>query len=159
MHICIIYGSNSGSTRAVAELMSQYLIRDKHRVTIHSADKISPDDIGQANMTLIGSCSWDHFEGTKRLEGQLQQHWIELKKKVGSRTYPQHNFAIFGVGDSTYTHFCGAADQLEDLVKKWQGKQIGPTLRLDSYFFEQEARDREIRDWLKRLFSKSVLAK
>ncbi len=152
MHIRIIYGSNSGGTRSAAELMTQVLKTGQHQVTLQSAHLTNPDDIMAADLTIIGSCSWDHFEGKKRLHGQLQQHWLELQKKIGSRKYPQRKFAIFGLGDSSYTNFCGAADQLEALVKKWQGQQIGTTLRLDSYFFEQEDRDQQIKNWLKKIF-------
>lgn len=151
MHIRIIYGSNSGSTRSAAELMSQELTKTQHQVTLQSAHLAQPDDLADADLTIIGSCSWDHFEGKERLHGQVQQHWFQLQKKIGSRKYPHHKFAIFGLGDSSYTHFCGAADHLEEMVQKWKGEHIGTTLRLDSYFFEQEDRDRQIKDWLKKL--------
>lgn len=151
MHIRIIYGSNSGSTRSAAELMSELLIKSGYKVTVQSALDAQPADIADSDVTIIGSCSWDRFEGTKRLEGQLHEHWFQLQKAAGAKTFPRHRFAVFGLGDSTYTHFCGAADHLEALVKKWKGVQIGTTLRLDSYFFEPERNAEQIRDWLKQL--------
>ncbi len=151
MHIRIIYGSNSGSTRSAAELMSELLTKSGHRVTLLSALDAQPADISDSHLTIIGSCSWDRFEGTKRLEGQLHEHWFQLQKKVGTKTFPKHRFAVFGLGDSTYTHFCGAADHLETLVKKWKGNQVGQTLRLDSYFFEPERNEEQIRDWVTKL--------
>jgi flavodoxin I len=151
MHIRIIYGTNSGSTRSAAEIMSQQLEKEGHRVTVQSAHETQPDELSNADLTIIGSCSWDRFEGKERLQGQLQQHWHELQQAIGSKKYSGQTFAVFGVGDSTYTHFCGAADLLEALVKKWKGVQVGQTLRLDSYYFDLELNEQRIHDWLRSL--------
>jgi len=151
MKIRIIYGSNSGSTRAASELMQQFFVKSGHIVVIQGALETVLEDLTGSDLTIIGSCSWDRFEGKERFHGQLQQHWFELQNRIGTKKFLGQKFAIFGVGDSTYTHFCGAADELESLLQNWQGTQVGQTLRLDSYFFEPERCEREIQAWVRTL--------
>ena len=39
--------------------------------------------------------------------------------------------AVFGCGDSSYTHFCGAVDMIVERVKECGGELIGEPLRVD----------------------------
>uniref|UniRef100_UPI0027BA3A6F flavodoxin domain-containing protein n=1 Tax=Desulfobulbus sp. TaxID=895 RepID=UPI0027BA3A6F len=39
--------------------------------------------------------------------------------------------AVFGCGDSSYTHFCGAVDQLQEKVEAMGGKVVNDPLKID----------------------------
>ncbi len=150
MLIHIIYGTNSGGTQTAGEIIAETLRRAKHQVDLINAAQAEADHITQADIAIIGSCSWELVKGKERLDGQLQQHWLDFIKRLRGRTFPKQRFAVYGLGDSGYQHFCAAADHLEKFVAKVEGKQVGPTLRLDNFFFEP-SNEAKIERWAREL--------
>ncbi len=55
-------------------------------------------------------------------------------------------FAVFGCGDSSYPHFCGAVDAIEDRLNK-----LGATLVCDSLRIDGEPDIENINDWTEEL--------
>jgi flavodoxin len=151
MKLLIVYATNSGSTKEVAELITQDCISAGHAVTLISAEYTSSDDLKGYDCVLLGSCTWEMITPVKRFEGQLQQHMAKLRDSLKGKDMSGQRFAIFALGDSSYTNFCIAANHLEALVKQLKGEQIGSTLRIDSYFFDQSKRRKEAFDWTQKL--------
>lgn len=154
MNILLVYGTNSSGTAVVAETIADYLRRKGHQLTVqHARDTKSAELGGDYDLLILGSCTWERFtsEG-KRLEGQLQQHVFDL---VAQATVPANRrFALFGLGDSSYTDFCAAADHLEAAVKRWAGRMVVPTLRVDAYYFDLKKNRQLVNDWTKTLAEK-----
>lgn len=154
MNIFLVYGTNSSGTALAAEAITNRLREAGHQVTIQHARETTPDDLRKpADLIILGSCTWERFtpEG-KRLEGELQQHMYTLVHAADVN--PKQSFALFGLGDSSYTDFCAAADHLEEAVKGWMGRLIIPTLRIDSYFFDLTKNRKRIEDWATDLIQK-----
>ena len=40
-------------------------------------------------------------------------------------------FAVFGSGDTSYEHFCGAVDILEDKIKELGGNAVLPSVKIE----------------------------
>lgn len=154
MNIFLVYGTNSSGTAVVAQTIAERLRAKDHQVTLQHARDTRPAELASAyDLLILGSCTWERFtpEG-KRLEGQLQQHVFDLLEKT---TMPANRrYALFGLGDSSYTDFCAAADHLEAAVKGWGGTLILPTLRLDSYFFDLKKNRQVVDNWAKTLIEK-----
>ena len=147
MKILIIYGTNSSSARVASEALQEVWSHAGHEVALRSAHDAQPEELNICDLIVFGSCTWELITPKRRFEGQLQQHFIEFKKRLAGKTFPGKKFAVFGLGDSSYTNFCIAANHLEVLVKQIGGTQVGPTLRVDSFFFDQEANEKKIRSW------------
>ncbi|MBI5404625.1 MAG: flavodoxin family protein [Candidatus Kerfeldbacteria bacterium] len=153
MRILIIYATNSSGTRVAAERIHDVLVESGHAVIIKRANAVEPDELGQHDLVILGSCSWERFAGKQRLEGQLQQHMFELAGRLQDKHFAMRKFAVFGLGDSGYTHFCGAVDHLVELVKQLGGKLVIEPLRIDGFFFRQEENEVRLAKWTHTLMN------
>lgn len=153
MKIYLVYGTNSSGTQAVSEIIGDVLQKAGHDITIKRANEPGADALTGYDVVILGSCTWERFEGKKRLEGQLQQHMYDLVQKFQGEKMPGQKFAVFGLGDNSYTSFCAAADHLEQFVNDLGGKRIVTTLRVDSFFFDMENNRERAAEWAKKIQS------
>lgn len=151
MRVLIIYATNSGGTQQVADLVAEVFRRAGHTVTLKRAYEPGADDFEPHDLVVLGSCTWERFENKKRLDGQLQQHMHDLVTAMAGQSLPEKKFAVFGLGDSGFTHFCAAADHLEKFVADLGGKLIAPTMRLDRFFFDLDRHRAQARAWAESL--------
>jgi flavodoxin len=142
MHIFITYSTNSGGTYVAARTIAS-VFAPKHEVTVKKAAETTVRDILSADIVFFGSPSWD-FEGK---EGQPHQTMIELLRHVEGNDLTGKQCFIFGCGDSSYTHFCGAVDILEAWTKKHGATVHLPSLRLDEFFFHEKANTEKTKEW------------
>lgn len=151
MNILIVYGTNSSATYNVVESVGNILTVAGHHVTVQHARDTVPSKLSEpADCLILASCTWERFtaEG-KRLEGELQQHMYSLVE--AAKVPAGRRFAVIGLGDSSYTEFCAAADHLESAIERWSGKLIVPTLRIDGYFFDLEKNRAQVTTWAEAL--------
>lgn len=153
MNILLIYGTNSSGTAEVAERIGAILRSHGHQVTAHHAREATAETLNQpTDLIILGSCTWERFTSDgERLEGQLQHHMYQLLENANPPA--GRAFALFALGDSSYTDFCRAADHLEAAVKGWSGTNIAPTLRVDAYFFDLEKNRACVDAWATSLAS------
>lgn len=153
MNIAIVYGTNSSGTHEAATLVAHELRQAGHQVTMEHAKNIDPTKPIQADLLVLGSCTWERFEGDTRLEGELQQHMYALTQAWRTNPPAIKKFSLFALGDRSYTNFCHAADLLERFVAEIHGELVGPTLRIDSWFYNQPANRQVVTDWVKAVLA------
>ncbi|MEK7570457.1 MAG: flavodoxin family protein [Patescibacteria group bacterium] len=151
MNVTLIYATNSGGTQEAGKIIAEVFSAAGHTVTMKRANAASAADITSADLVILGSCSWERMEGKEKLEGQLQEHMLAFTQTLLGHTYPKVRFAVYGLGDSSYTVFCGAADRLEEVVKKIQGQKVGETLRIDGFFFQENQNEAKVKQWAEQL--------
>lgn len=151
MRILIVYATNSSGTQAVSEIVGGVLRDAGHAVTTKRAYESGAKTFSGHDLIILGSCTWERLEGETMLDGQLQQHMYDLVEKMSTQSFPGKRFALYGLGDSSYTHFCAAADHLEEFVKKLQGKLIVPSLRIDGFFFDLNENRKRAHRWAETL--------
>lgn len=151
MRALLTYATNSSGTQQVAEIIGQVLRAAGHDLTIHRADEPGADDFGAYDFVILGSCTWERFEGKKRLDGQLQQHMYNLVQTMNGQKFPKKKFAVYGLGDTGYTHFCAAADHLEKFVQDLGGELVVPTMRIEGFFFELDKNRQAAENWAKKV--------
>lgn len=135
-----------------ADLVNTELIAKGHTVTIKTAGEITPDILGSQDVTVLATPSWD-FDG---LEGQPHEDFVKLFKACEGKTTPGKKYAVFGLGDSSYTHFCGGVDHLVNFVKSLQGELVTDALKIDGFFYNQQKNTETIKQWAQTLASKLV---
>ncbi|MDR3090428.1 MAG: flavodoxin [Desulfobulbaceae bacterium] len=143
----IVYGSTTGNTESVAEKIADVL-RDKGMaVTVKNVTAVSVSELGGDNdLTVLGSSTW----GDEDIE--FQEDFAELYEHLGDAALHGKNVAIFGCGDSAYTHFCGAVDLLEESMEKLKANVVIGSLRIDGD--PSDAGD-EIHAWAEDLADKA----
>lgn len=147
MNILLVYATNSGTTMMTAQTISDKLTSSGHTITMKQVMDTAPEDIIAAQAVIFGSPSWD-YEGK---EGMPHEDYMQLMEKLQTLDMQGKSFAVFGLGDSSYTHFCGAVDHLEELVKTMKGKLVVPSLRIDKFFSDQTRHMEAITAWTDNL--------
>ncbi|MFA5886304.1 MAG: flavodoxin domain-containing protein [Patescibacteria group bacterium] len=147
--IIIIYASNSGSTFLVGEIIAHILGR-KHQVVMQKAADTSPDDLLKYDIFILGSPSWS----TPGLgEGFPQETMLAFIKSCAGLDLSGKQCVAFGCGDSSYTLFCGAVNQLEKFMADLKGTRLINSLRVDGYFFDLPKNIALVKKWAQALLA------
>lgn len=156
MNILLVYATNSGGTLMASQTVTDILTQKGHTVILKEAAETTPDDVINAAFVLLASPSWDY----ENAEGMPHEHFVALMKGLeglpagkAGKTLENKPFAIVGLGDKSYTVFCGAVDHFETLVKNLKAKLVVPSLRIDGYFYDQTGNTQKITDWTNQLAS------
>lgn len=147
--VLLIYATNSGGTQFASKTIEDVLKQKDFTITIKKVNDASPTEF-EYDLIIFGSPSWDY----KGKEGQLHQDYLPFIESLKEKTFPDKKFAVFGLGDSSYTYFCGSATYLENLVKSLNGQKTGDTLRIDGFYFNQYENSKRIEEWAESLANK-----
>jgi len=90
------------------------------------------------DLYLLGCSTWGEDE--IELQDDFQPFFQEMAAPL---TLDGKCYAVFGCGDSSYTYFCGAVDEIETRVQKLGAALVTPSLRIDG-----EPEEEEIREWV-----------
>lgn len=124
--ILIVYGSTTGNTESVAERMSSTLSKAGHEVALKNAADVSPTGLAEGfDLVLLGSSTW----GDEDIE--LQDDFIPVYENLEDSGLAGKKVAVFGCGDSSYTHFCGAVDAIEEKAAKLGAIIVAGSLKID----------------------------
>ncbi|MBI2611722.1 flavodoxin domain-containing protein [Candidatus Gottesmanbacteria bacterium] len=145
--VLIIYATNSGGTQISSNIIETIFKQKGQDVILKKVSNINPEEFSSFDLIIFGSPSWD-YQGK---EGQLHQDYLPFLEKAKGKTFPDKKFAVFGLGDSSYTYFCGSATHLENLVKNLNGQKIGDTLRIDGFYFNQDENSKKVEEWATNL--------
>jgi flavodoxin I len=145
MKTLLIYATYSGSTLEVSNFIAGQFIQKKIHITIKDARDIEPEIYKNYDLILLGSPTWG--------EGEAHELFKRLFEKSENKKFPQKKFAVFGLGDTSYQIFCGAADSLEEYVQKIEGKIIIETLKINNFYFNQNEELPKITSWVKKMLA------
>jgi len=148
MKILVCYATYSGGTQKAAEFITQELSQH-HVVTLKKIADTVPSDFEPFDLVILGSCTWERTSDKK--DGQLHIAFEEFITKTAGTKFPEKKFAVFGLGDTDYLHFCRAAEYLSAFVKDIQGTEIITPLKLNSFFFNQKESIEQIKTWTQGL--------
>ena len=142
MKILLIYATNSGST-SLAGCIIRDVLAKKYNVVVKKTVEVDPSELEKYGAIIFGSPSWD-FEGK---EGQPHQTMLVLMEKLKGTNFSGKPCAVYGCGDTSYTHFCGAVDELEKFVAAEGGKLVMDSLRIDGYYFDLQKNEERVGQW------------
>ena len=135
----IIYGSSTGNTEFTAETIEAGLSEQDYEVTTLDVSHAGVDLLEtQFDLYFLGCSTWGEDE--IELQDDFQPFFLEMTAPLSLKG---KSYAVFGCGDSSYTYFCGAVDEIEARVQKLGANLIVPSLRIDG-----DPEDEEIREWV-----------
>lgn len=129
-----------------ASVVTQALVGAGHEVTEVTADNSSKDVLTRASAVVFGSPSWE--DAGK--DGQPLPDVTKFIQSLTSADLADKKVAIFGLGDISYQHFCGAVDVMEGLLKGLNVTPVVPSLRVDRYYSVPD-NEKKVRDWAENL--------
>jgi flavodoxin I len=147
MNTLIIYATYSGGTEAAANILNEELKTKGQTVDLKNPPQAEPADFAKYDLVVLASPSWD----TDGKDGQPHEDFFPFMEKAKGLVPDGKKFAVMGLGDSSYPHFCGAADVLEKFISDNKGMLAVPSLRIDGFFYDQDKHTREIKDWANKL--------
>ena len=108
MNICIVYGSTTGTTESVANVIAEKLgVADVYDVNSMDADVIAAHDV-----LVLGTSTWG--------DGELQDDWYEGVNVLKGADLSGKKVALFGCGDSE--SYCDTfCDGMSALYEALQG--------------------------------------
>ena len=144
----IVYGSETGNTESVAEVIAAALEDANFQITLKEVAQASVDELADYDLILLGSSTWGDEEK------ELQADMVDFYDDLEGADLSGKPTAAFGCGDSDYTHFCGAVDLLEERLE-----QIGATLLDEGLRIDGDPDDDDAQEWAKQIatrFDKAV---
>jgi len=144
----IVYGSETGNTESVAEVIAAALEDANFRITLKEVTQASVDELAGYDLILLGSSTWGDEEK------ELQADMVDFYDDLEGADLSGKSAAAFGCGDSDYIHFCGAVDLLEERLE-----QIGATLLDEGLRIDGDPDDDDAQEWATQIvarFNKDV---
>lgn len=152
MNILLVYATNSGGTAQAAQMIADTLTGKGHTVTIQEAKETGPNHLTAAPLVILGSPSWDY----NGMDGQPLQEMVEFLNRCKDVSLEKTPCAVFGLGDRSYTYFCGAVTYLEAFVTRVKGTLLVPSLKIDGFYMHPEA-SQNITAWANEVAEKLSL--
>jgi len=108
-NVGLFFGSDTGNTEAVAELIQKYLGKDM--VEVHDIAKSSKQDIENYDLLIFGIPTWYY--------GEAQCDWDDFFPELESIDFTDKLVAIFGCGDQEdyAEYFLDAMGTVRDIVE------------------------------------------
>jgi len=124
-HIDIFIGTVFGGAEGVAEALNEELTNNGHTVVLHNPGSVA-EFLSSSNIIICTSTT-----GTGDIPDGLDGLYFELKETFP--LIPQINFAVVGLGDSSYgATFCYAGFRFDDLLEELTGKRVMEYFRIDA---------------------------
>ena len=125
-NILIVYGSTTGNTESTAIKIGDILTKQGHQIVIKDVRKAQVEELGNGyDITLLGSSTW----GDAEIE--FQEDFADFFEEMDKAELNGKKIALFGCGDSSYTYFCGAVDQLQEKTEGMGGILVNEPLKID----------------------------
>jgi len=122
----IVYGSTTGNTETVAIHVVAALQKAGWDTVVKSADDVSAVGLAKGfDLVLLGCSTW----GDDDIE--LQDDFVPLYDDLDKAGLAGKKVAVFGCGDSSYTHFCGAVDAIEEKASALGAVLVAASLKID----------------------------
>ncbi len=144
MLILILYTTYSSGTQTVSTVIEEILARKNHHVTRKLVKNALPSELTAYDFVILASPSWWNEEK----DGMPHHDFISFLKKCEDVSLMGKQYAIVGLGDTSYARFCGAVDHLAEFVSQHGGTIVGEPLRIDGYYFNEEKNNGEIAKWV-----------
>lgn len=144
--VLIVYGSTTGNTKLVAGMMGSIMQKSGFDVTVKNVTDSKVSELGGSYAaTMLGSSTW----GDDTIE--FQEDFAAFFEELDSAPLKGTNVAVFGCGDSSYPHFCGAVDLLEERMLNLGANLLNEPLRIDG---DPEGAFDEIQSWVEDIVEK-----
>ncbi len=143
--VLVVYGSTTGNTATVAEMIERVLGDGGHAVSLLDAAKAPASGLAAGRDCVLFGCStW----GDDSIE--LQDDFIPLFEAFGEMGLAGVKTAAFGCGDSSYTYFCGAVDAIEERLRELGADLIAAGLKIDG---DPHASGSDIETWAREVMA------
>lgn len=143
--ILIIFGSTTGNTEYMSNMIGGVFHNTDIATEVKDVANISLEELGgEEDVLLLGCPAYGHDTV------ELQEDFDEFFEKIEDVNLKGRRFAAFAPGDSTYEHFCGSVDKIEETMESLGAVKIADGLKVDG---APEDFEDDIREWADSIVS------
>ncbi|WP_372871013.1 flavodoxin [Shewanella sp.] len=135
----LVFGTVYGSAQFVAETLADELSALGYLPRLWLPQEL-PGFTPDTGLLIVVSST----TGSGDLPDDIQPWYYRLKSEAPY--LPSLRFSVLGLGDSSYSEFCGAGEKLNELFAELGAKQVQPLLRIDA--METMEPEIEAKAWL-----------
>jgi sulfite reductase (NADPH) flavoprotein alpha-component len=129
--ICILWGSQTGNAQNLAHVIGESLGRE-FVVSVSGMDVLAPEEIlGMRTIVIVTSTYGDGEPPDNASE------WMSYLKFSDHLDLSHLSYAVIGLGDSYYPHFCQAGKDFDEFLTKRGAKPLLARLDCDLYYEDQ----------------------
>lgn len=139
----ILWGSQTGNARNLAHVIGDSL-SEEFQVEVHDMSTVDPEDILKMKTVVIVTSTYGDGEAPDNAS-----EWMSFLKFADELDLSHIRYAVIGLGDTYYPHFCQAGKDFDEYLSKHGARALLQRLDCDLYYEEQYP------DWLNSL--KAVL--
>lgn len=122
----VVFGSTTGNTEAVAGYVAETLVGEGVAVDVKNVATVQAAGLAEGYDFVVFGCStW----GDDDIE--LQEDFEPLYEELDKAGLRGRKVAVFGCGDSSYPHFCGAVDAIAGKSEELGARLLGVPLKID----------------------------
>lgn len=141
----IIFGSTTGNTEDMADMVKAELEQSDFEAEVKEVTTAAVEDLtGGEDLLLLGCPAY----GDDEIE--LQEDFADFYEKLNGVKLDGKPFAVFAPGDTSYEHFCGSVDMLEEKMAELGGKLVTDGLKIDG---DPGDASGEITSWIESIVS------
>lgn len=129
--IGIFVGTVYGNALLVAEEAENILNERGHQVNVFEDATLASWSAYQNQVVLVITST----TGQGDLPDSIAPLFAELREKGGYQ--PALRYGIIALGDSSYSHFCGAGKQFDALLQEMGAQRVGEVLQIDATEFPE----------------------
>jgi sulfite reductase (NADPH) flavoprotein alpha-component len=144
MLIHILFGSQTGNSQNLAHVISDSLENEGFKANIFDMGSVDPEKISEMSYVLVVTSTYGDGEPPDNAS-----EWMSYLKFSDGIDLSHLNYAVIGLGDTYYPHFCQAGKDFDHYLSKHGANALLPRIDCDLYFEDQYP------EWLEEL--KSVL--
>lgn len=139
----ILWGSQSGNAQNLAHVIGTSL-EDEFQIVVCDMGELSPDTIHSISRLLLVTSTYGDGEAPDNAS-----EWYSYLKFGEGLDLSHLSYAVIGLGDTYYPHFCQASKDFDQYLFQHGAHQLLKRLDCDLYYEEQ------YQEWVEDL--KSVL--
>ena len=123
MKIVILYSSLTGNTESMAENVAEGVKAAGAEPVLKEVFNTQASELLHYDGFILGAYTWG--------DGELPDDFFDFYDDMDELDLVGRKAAVFGSGETAYTHFCGAVDILIDKLKERGADVIAPGLKIE----------------------------
>lgn len=140
--ISILFGSQTGNAQNLAHTVSDQLSEVGFDSQVYDLGEIDPEEILNLKHIIIITSTYGDGEPPDNAS-----EWMSFIKFSDDLDLSHLRFAVLGLGDTYYPHFCQCGKDFDEYLSKRGGKSMLRRLDCDLYYEEQYG------EWLNELIA------
>ena len=128
----ILFGTHSGNSQNLAHVIGESLSNEGFFCDVQDLGAVEPESIHDMDFVIIVTST--HGDGEPP---DNASEWMSYLKFNEELDLSHVNFAVLGLGDSYYPHFCQCGKDFEEYLSKHGGHLLTRRLDCDLYYEEQ----------------------